>query len=289
MIDAKCGAAAGIFGRVLCHPLDTVKTVQFTTGERSLVTTVKGIYGREGIAGFYRGVGIATTGSAPGVALYLSTYDAARQWCDAHGAHGNPMAHLACGFAAEAASCIFWVPIDVIKERMQAQPPSLAGRYRSSFDGVQTVFSNESIRGLYRGYLSTLASFGPFSGVYFMTFEAVKPLLGGTHPSSFWQTMISAGIANAIAALTTNPLDLVKTRLQVQRAVLTVGNERVVSQQFSFAYTGLLGGLRETIRHDGVLSLWRGTGARILFTAPNAALTMTMFDKLKQTATYQKQ
>lgn len=284
MLDAACAAAAGICGRVLCHPLDTVKTVQFTTAERSLVMSARGIHSREGVAGFYRGVGIATTGSAPGVALYLTTYDAARKWCDAHGAQGNPLAHLACAFAAEAASCVFWVPIDVIKERMQAQPPSLTGRYRSSFDGVQTVFANESIRGLYRGYLSTLASFGPFSAVYFMTFEALKPLVSGNHAPSVGQTMISAGIANAIAALTTNPLELVKTRLQVQRAVLTIGSERVVSQQFSYAYTGLLGGLRETIRRDGVLGLWRGAGARILFTAPNAALTMTFFDMFKHTS-----
>lgn len=30
-------------------------------------------------------------------------------------------ADLLAGFAAEAASCVFWVPIDVVKERLQVQ------------------------------------------------------------------------------------------------------------------------------------------------------------------------
>jgi hypothetical protein len=284
MSDALCAGAAGMLGRALCHPLDTVKTVQFTATDKSLSQTVRAVYAREGASGFYRGVGIATCGSAPGVALYLMTYELAIGWCNEQGADGNPLAHLACGFVAEAASCVFWVPIDVVKERLQSQPPSLHGRYRGSVDGIRTVMMNESIRGLYRGYMSTLASFGPFSAIYFMTFEAAKKMLPQDQPPSFSQTLGCAGVANGIAGLATNPLELVKTRLQVQRAVLTVGSGTAVSQQFSYSYVGLLAGLKDIVQRDGIAGLWRGVGARVLYTAPNAALTMAFFDSLKRLA-----
>jgi hypothetical protein len=232
-------------------------------------------------------VGIATLGSAPGVALYLTTYQMSLKLCDKWmpGTSSHPVTHLVCGFIAEAVSCVFWVPVDVVKERLQAQPPTLAGRYKGSIDGVRTVIRNEKFSGLYRGYLSTLASFGPFSAVYFMIFEALKKyFLCGTN-GSFSQVLLCAALANAAASVITNPLDLVKTRLQVQRSVLTVAGTPLVSKSFSFSYNGMVNGLGDIVRREGMSGLWRGSIARVLFATPNAALTMALFDMFQQRVT----
>ena len=276
-----------MLARFPCHPLDTIKTVQFTSdasgGRSSFAQTVRVIYSREGVAGFYRGVGIATCGSAPGVALYLTTYTRSCKWFDEQLSAGDsPFVHLICGFLAEAVSCVFWVPIDVVKERLQSQPPSLQGRYTGSANGVRTVLANEKLLGLYRGYFSTLASFGPYSAIYFMSFERVRlKLFGPATNSSFYQTLVAAGVANAIAGWITNPLELVKTRLQVQRSVLSVGSAKVVSSQFVYSYSGIVSGVADIVKQEGLLGLWRGVGARVIYTAPNAALTMAMYEGLQ--------
>lgn len=340
-MEILCSAIAGISARLLCHPLDTIKTVCFTgfAGEHleaptataalpqeaprtSFIGSARSIWAREGLAGFYRGVGVAVVGSAPGVALYLTTYDRCSTAWKAFG-ESKPSSDgafavetlrsvaaytptsvrfFACGLAAEAVSCFVWVPIDVSKERLQSQPPALQARYTSSFDALQRIVANEGLRGLYKGYWSTLGSFGPFSAVYFVFYEYFTTLLRGwfvpssgpagsayeLSPTAKFAIALGAGaLGNLVASVCTNPLELVKTRLQVQRAVLQRmsagpgGAAPVAPSLYAYHYDGLMDGLSQMARTDGVRALWRGVGARVAYTAPNAALTMGFFELLK--------
>ena len=302
MCDIACAAAAGVIARVPCHPLDTIKTVSLcsagaheATGAGGLRGAARSIYAREGAAGFYRGVGIASVGSAPGVALYITTYSHTKAALEAPlasvGCH-SAVSHLAAGFVAEAVSCVFWVPIDVVKERLQAQDPSVRGRYASSWDGVKCVFEREGLRGLYRGYFVTLGSFGPYSAIYFAAYEGFQarlaPAAGTTDGSS--KTAATSGLVgvacgalgNVVACTLTNPLEMVKTRLQVQQAMLAdAGGDVKPSRQFRYVYRGLFDGLRTIAREEGVLAGWKGLGSRIAYTAPNAALTFGLYSALK--------
>lgn len=301
MSDVVCAAAAGVLGRFPCHPLDTVKTVAFagdylggpaarrSAGSSTSVRSVaRLIYRTEGIRGFYRGVGIAVAGAAPGNVLYLLCYDEAKRRGDALlGADGQyfkrSVFHLLCGVAAEAVSCCVWVPIDVVKERLQAQSPSVAGRYRNSLDALRTIARNEGVAGLYKGYWSTLASFGPYSGMYFLSLELadrLHPALSDSqqHSASFFFFSLAHAIAaNAVASVVTNPLELLKTRLQVQRAVLNIDGQPQASSQFSYQYRNMRDGATHVLRTEGVRGLWRGTAARVVYACPNAALTMALF------------
>ncbi|CUG36742.1 mitochondrial carrier protein, putative [Bodo saltans] len=311
-MEMLCAATAGVLGRFPCHPLDTVKTVAFTghygaspsptssatipggasRGPSGAWQVARTIYRQEGVRGFYRGVGIAVGGAAPGNVLYLLTYDYAKRFGEQHvdskNFLGNALLHLAGGFTAEAVSCAVWVPVDVIKERQQSQSSNVEGRYRNSWDALRTIFRNESLSGLYRGYWSTLASFGPFSAVYFMSLETIDqlhplPPADAAHQSSYFLCSLAhAAAANIISCLVTNPLEMIKTRMQVQRAILTVEGKSVHSHQFSYEYRGVMNGMSRVIREEGVRGLWRGSGARILYACPNSALTMAIYRSLKQ-------
>ncbi|KPA86483.1 putative mitochondrial mitochondrial carrier protein (MCP3) [Leptomonas pyrrhocoris] len=365
-MEVACSAVAGICARVLCHPLDTVKTVAFTgfAGEHdvrpaarpsaaavlqeaprsSFISSARSIWVREGITGFYRGVGVAAVGSAPGVALYLTTYDRcstswkafgdAKRTKDAATSESSrsgdgPAVSTAvveslrtvaasapagvrffvCGLAAETVSCVVWVPIDVAKERLQSQPPTLRARYTGSVDALRRILTNEGLRGLYKGYWSTLSSFGPFSAVYFVFYEyftsvleacyGASSLFQGSHrvrgtdgaplPSSSAKFAVALGAGaggNVVASLCTNPLELVKTRLQVQRTVLcrqaaAAAGAPMSSSLYAYRYEGLRDGLAQMAKAEGVCALWKGVGSRIASTAPNAALTMGFFELLK--------
>jgi len=70
-----------------------------------------------------------------------------------------------------------FVPVDVVKERLQVQrkgvtDPSM--NYRGSVDAVRTIMRNEGLRGIYKGYGATLLSFGPFSAFHFLFYETVR-------------------------------------------------------------------------------------------------------------------
>lgn len=179
-------ASAGVLSRVPVHPIDTLKArLQVDTrsgggggsggsGSRLMAA----LSGAGGVRGLYRGFGVAFVGSGPACVLYFGVYEAAKGGLLGGGSGVPPaLGHLASGFAAEAASCVLWVPIDVVKERMQVQGRRAGGGgghglyYRSTPDAVAQIWRGEGLRGLYRGYGATLASFGPFSAVYFGTYE----------------------------------------------------------------------------------------------------------------------
>jgi hypothetical protein len=287
--DICASAMAGLVARAPCHPLDTIKTVA-AASESGLhsaapAAVAREIFQREGIRGFYRGVGIASLGSAPGVACYISVYEYAKHTLPqvVGGTSDTPLVHLASGFCAETVSCIVWLPIDVTKERLQAQGPDVKDRYTNSVDAVIRVARLEGFRGLYKGYLLTLASFGPFSACYFASFEALKHSLFGLHAAqtpSGSQAFVCGATANAIACFLTQPLEVVKTRVQIQRAKLTASGTEF--NQYSYHYAGMRDGITTIVRQDGVLGLWRGVLARVAYTAPNAALTFSLFAFFKK-------
>ena len=127
---------SGVLARLVCHPLDTCKArlqascpTRNTVLYRNLWHVLRQTWMLEGLPGFYRGIGATIVGSAPANCLYLTSYEVSRDQLMAH----SPLAsypvtcHLTAGLLAEAFSCILWVPIDVIKERLQIQQ-SYSGR-----------------------------------------------------------------------------------------------------------------------------------------------------------------
>ena len=289
---AISSCTAGFISRICCHPIDTCKArIQSTQSGigMNLKTCFSHIWKTEGIGGLYRGIGIAAVGSAPAGCLYLSTYEYSKKILAKAGLGDNMrfLPDFMSGFMAETVSCSLWVPIDVIKERLQVQGKTVSGRYLNSIHAIQTVSKLEGIRGLYKGYLSTLASFGPFSAFHFLFYEQLKTGVliikgkdtsGQSRAVSGIDGLICGGLASSLAAAITNPLDLVKLRLQVQRSHAANGE---ISKQFSYNYPSMRVGLSSIIKEDGWKALFRGVGARALFAGPQAALTMAIFEETR--------
>ena len=111
--------------------------------------------------------------------------------------------------------------------------------YRNDVDAFKQIRKTEGIRGLYRAYGATVISFGPFSALYFMFYEKMKGLFvnndvdtylnkvqKGSKESDigFFPSMFCSMVAGGAASVITNPLDMAKLRLQVQRAGSASGN-----------------------------------------------------------------
>ena len=114
------------------------------------------------------------------------------------------------GFVAAGVSCLALQPIDVLRTRMQA------GQYqgRSSVHAMKTLFSKEGVRGLWRGIGPSLAGVAPTRAVHFQVYGWAKAL--EVCPSPALTHLCSAGFAGCVAATVSNPIWVVKTRMQVQ-------------------------------------------------------------------------
>lgn len=305
MASLMASASAGMLARIPCHPMDTIKArLQVQTEAagggryRNLLDAGRQIARAEGFRGLYRGFPITFWGSAPGTMLYLTTYDVAKGWSvplvSSHlgtGTSAEAVGQFTAGLIAEAVSCLFWVPIDVIKERMQIQsvPSSAVPRgaplgYTNTRSAIATIMKGEGLRGLYRGYGATLASFGPFSALYFMFYERIKAatlsVQGGSALSFGWG-IVTASLAGSAASLLSNPLDLVKLRLQVQRGAAASATDAAGGGGVPFQYRGMAHALASIIKQEGPAALFKGAGARIAFHAPSTALTMAFYEQIK--------
>ena len=247
----------GLFARIVLHPIDTVKTIkQAAHLPVSTSSIVKDIMKTSGGLGFYRGFFVAAAGSIPGVCLYMTSFEFFRHQISSLSNVPAPLVNFASGFLAEAFSCVVFVPVDVIKEQLQASKASI------SYKSISTLLSNRGIRGLYKGYGATLASFGPFSALYFLFEGQLSPIFGNT----LYGTLGCAAISGGAAALITSPLDLVKVRLQLQ-----------------YPYKGTIDGLRTIVSEEGFRGLMRGAGPRVLFSTANTAVTLGTIRYIKNT------
>jgi len=297
---------SGMLVRLPLHPIDTCKAkLQVQRPSQlnapqpfsSVLSCLRYTYGREGVRGLYAGLPIAFFGSAPAACLYLTSYEVSKRWLN--GVAGDsvwqPALHFASGLLAETVSCVLWVPIDIVKERMQVQsvlPARSPLHYNSTMHAITTIARTEGLRGIYRGYGATLASFGPYSAFYLSIYEQLKDVQASLYnvpPSSlpFHSFLLAGAIAGGAAAFITNPLDMAKLRLQVQRAqrqsrqAASSGGTGGVGSGLEFGYKNMVDGMRKVVAEGGWKGLWKGVGARVLFFMPSSALNIAIFDTVK--------
>ncbi|KAK1559438.1 hypothetical protein Q3G72_014513 [Acer saccharum] len=141
--------------------------------------------------------------------------------------HGPNSKDLLCNAAAGAAAGViaatFVCPLDVIKTRLQVHGlPKLAnGNVKGSLivGSLQHIFHKEGLRGMYRGLSPTVLALLPNWAVYFTIYEQLKSFLcihDENHHLSIGANVIAASGAGAATTIFTNPLWVVKTRLQTQ-------------------------------------------------------------------------
>eukprot|EP00667_Euglena_gracilis_P025773 EG_transcript_30468 len=191
---------AGLVPRFLFYPLDTCKARLQASSEAAdtvqyagLWPCAQAIWAEEGLAGFYRGLAMSLLGSAPGTCLYLTSYEASRQWLADVLPGDRFVTPFLAGIFAEAFSCIVWVPVDVVKERLQIQRDyDAAAGYRGSWHALVTILRLEGVTGLYKGYLSTLLAFGPNSALFFLFYELLRPAAGRLPPGPAFAATLAA-------------------------------------------------------------------------------------------------
>ncbi|XP_042442339.1 nicotinamide adenine dinucleotide transporter 2, mitochondrial-like isoform X2 [Zingiber officinale] len=128
------------------------------------------------------------------------------------------------GASAGAIAATFVCPLDVIKTRLQVRGPSEVRLYSSRrniiISSLKQIIKNEGVSGLYRGLTPTVTALLPTWTVYFTVYNQLKSLLHShvdeNKEHSIGANVLAAAGAGAATAITTNPLWVVKTRLQTQ-------------------------------------------------------------------------
>lgn len=293
LISFLSGTISGSISKLLTHPMDTIKAKMQVYQDKKfegIMSIFKKTYSEEGIKGFYKGINISVVGSIPASGLYFGSYEYAKKNLlkgDFFKKH-EAVSHLIGGMFAEAISCIFWVPIDIIKERRQVQSNLKTYEYKGDLNALTTILKTEGIKGIYKAYFATIGSFGPTTALYFMFYEKSKGyFVKNDHEAylqsikenkviklNFYQSIICSMFASGLSSFLTTPLDLIKFRMQIQRASSEYNKETAV-------YKNMLQGLMKIISNEGYKALYRGSIARVLSMMPQGSIIMTLVEQIK--------
>ena len=215
--------------------------------------------------------------------------------------------HILSGAIAGSTTSLITCPLDVVKTRMQYLPilreqmmegnksgmlynltkgrdVAISGTetskgtsqsqqkpYKGTLISLRRIWSEEGLRGLYRGLGPTLLGYLPTFSIYFPAYHNYKYYLAKWTDRTSNDPiihLISAIGAGATSSFTTNPFWLIRTRLMTQ------------SEFTPYFYWNSLHAFRSIYQHEGISGLYKGLGPAALGLL-HVAVQFPLYEKAK--------
>jgi solute carrier family 25 aspartate/glutamate transporter 12/13 len=164
-------------------------------------------------------------------------------------------------------------PIDLVKTRMQNQRTgSVTGElmYRNSYDCYKKVIRNEGFFALYRGLVPQLVGMAPEKAIKLMVYDFVRvKFMDNNGNLPLYGEIISGACAGTSQVIFTNPLEIVKIRLQVAGEISGGAKISAVS----------------VVKELGLFGMYKGANACFLRDAPFSAIYFPVYAHTKEKLT----
>ncbi|CAH1249999.1 SLC25A22 [Branchiostoma lanceolatum] len=277
------GAVAGVVGVSCVFPIDLVKTRLQNQESKDGQKMYKNMrdcfvktFRKEGFRGMYKGAGVNLVLITPEKAIKLTANDYFRFYLRSDKGHLPLYREMLAGGGAGLCQMIVTSPMEMLKITLQdagrirglsaapsrafsavamAATPQRMSALRIAYD----LFRTKGLSGVYRGAGATLLRDIPFSMIYFPLFAHLNHLgkSEGSPTSPFYWSFSSGCLAGCISSVMVNPMDVVKTRIQVLK--------RAQGEQ---TYNGVVDCARKILVAEGPSAFMKGAWCRVLVIAP---------------------
>ncbi|KAI9749834.1 MAG: hypothetical protein M1815_002257 [Lichina confinis] len=212
-------------------------------------------------------------------------------------------AHFLAGGVGGMTSAFLTSPLDVLKTRLQSDyyqaqlassraargigsaqslafPHNMSLHVRETFQILFSIHRVEGWRALFKGLGPNLTGVVPARAINFYTYGNGKRLIGkhfNDGRESAWVHLCAAASAGIVTGTATNPIWLVKTRLQLDKSQA----ERVTgSTRLHRRYKNSLDCVRQVLRQEGVAGLYRGLSASYLGVS-ESTIQWVLYEQMK--------
>ncbi|XP_038047766.1 mitochondrial substrate carrier family protein ucpB-like [Patiria miniata] len=289
----------GMCGAFATNPVDVTKVRMQLDGElanqrgrlgqaykerhyKGIIRGAVTIAREEGILALYKGLTPALVREATYSTIRIGAYEPIKVLFGATDRHHTPLfKKLAAGATSGAIGSTVAVPTDLIRVRLQAQGRLSAGeqpKYRGFIHAFTDILTKEGFWGLYRGTAPTVQRAILLTGTQVPTYDHTKH----TILNLGWMVegpalhIVSAMTAGFMCAVTTSPVDLIKTRVMNQRIKGIPKNERM--------YRNGLDCLLKTVKSEGWVGLYKGFMPNWLRIGPHTIISFFLFEYLRKKA-----
>jgi hypothetical protein len=239
----------------------------------------------DGVRGLWRGLTPTLIMTVPSQLTYMTCYDIFRGHILAMGepvstsstpslsnisAH-TMLASLCAGAMARSVSATLVTPIELIRTRLQASTVT-SSDFSSLIRSLGRDVRKSGPRVLFQGLTPTLYRDVPFSAIYFTGYESMKRVLtgagfgerqtGNLRQKDFAVAFFSGATSGTLAAIITQPFDVIKTRLQAQSQT-----SKTTLQMW-----------RDITGREGAKGLFRGLSPRVAKISPACGTLIATFE-----------
>ncbi|OMO56963.1 Endoplasmic reticulum-adenine nucleotide transporter [Corchorus capsularis] len=173
------------------------------------------------------------------------------------------------GFATVAAM----YPLDIVRTRFQANDGRVTKfTYKNTAHAIFTITRLEGLRGLYAGFSPAVLGSTVSWSLYFFFYGRAKQRYSKNREEKLSPThhLAAAAEAGGLVSLCTNPIWLIKTRLQLQTPL-----------HQSRPYSGVYDAFRTILREEGWTALYKGLGPGLLMVS-HGAIQFTAYEELRK-------
>jgi len=236
------GGCAGMCVDISLHPLDTIKTRLMSSD---------GFWKSGGMKGTWKGVMPIALGSAPGAAVFFSTYETFKGiFKRANGGQEHWTHHSIASSIGELGACTVRVPTVMVANNLQV------GKFASVTEACTAIHKSGGLPAFWRGFGTMVIRDIPFAFMQFPIYEGAKSKwaeLQGS-PTSATQGACCGSLAGAIAGAATTPLEVAKTRIFIDNSSDGVKK-----------YVGTFSTLSTVAREEGAGALFGGLAPRVFW------------------------
>ncbi|XP_015371018.1 PREDICTED: mitochondrial 2-oxoglutarate/malate carrier protein-like [Diuraphis noxia] len=281
-VNFSIAGLSGMGSAVFVHPLEVLKFRMQLSGEKgatsdhkSSIHAITNMARKEKLSGFYKGITANFVRqlifTSTRVGCYTSLVDELKKR-----GQGTVMNNAIASMSTGALAAFISTPTDIAMVRMTADgrlPKESRRNYKNAFDALIKIRKDEGVVGLWRGTVATMLRAMTANLTQLMSYDEAKVYMMNNYnmENGLKLHAISSMISGIVYSVCSNPMDVLKTRIQQQKIV-----------DGKAEYSGIIEVASILLKTEGITALWKGWPFYYLRVAPGTVLLFIFMEQLKK-------